>query len=125
MQPGPNLPQLAQSNPSLEVAFFMLSGPGPSQVAYPSQLIWNPILSASPVVVCPQAGDPLGNQAMMNGAHDLQLAVGDFIFGWLCEGSAVSEWGSITALRHNVMVDTWDTTRENCLNCGNHGRGRH
>lgn len=119
------LPQLAQSNPSLEVAFFMLSGPGPSQVAYPSQLIWNPILSPSPVVVCPQAGDPLGNQAMMNGAHDVQLAVGDFIFGWLCEGSAVSEWGSITALRHNVMVDTWDTTRENCLNCGNHGRGRH
>ena len=118
------LPQLAQGNPSLEVAFFMLSGPGPSQVVHPPELVWNPILSSGPAV-CPQAGDPLGNQAMMNGAHDIQLGVGDFIFGWICEGSAVSEWGSITALRHNVTVDTWETTRENCLSCGKHGRGWH
>jgi hypothetical protein len=118
------LPQLAQTNPSLEVAFFMLSGPGPSQVVYPPELVWNPILSSGPGT-CPQAGDPLGNQALMNGSHDLQLGVGDFIFGWICEGSAVMEWGSITALRHNVIVETWDTARENCLNCGNHGKGWH
>ncbi len=118
------LPQLAQTNPSLEVAFFMLSGPGPSQVVYPTQLVWNPILSPGPGT-CPQAGDPLGNQALMNGSHDLQLGVGDFIFGWICEGGAVSEWGSISALRNNVIVDTWDTARENCLNCGNRERHWH
>jgi D-serine deaminase-like pyridoxal phosphate-dependent protein len=116
------LPQLAQGDPNLEVSFFMLSGPGPSQVVYPPQLVWNPILSPGPFPTCPQAGDPLGNQALMNGSHDLQLGVGDFIFGWICEGGAISEWGSISALHNNVIVDTWDTARENCLNCGKHQR---
>jgi len=122
------LPQLAQSNPSLEVSFFMLSGPGPSQIVYPPQLIWNPILSTGPGTcgsIPPPSGDALGNQALMNGSHDLQLGVGDFIFGWFCEGSSVSEWGSITALRNNVIVDTWDTARENCVNCNNHKRDWH
>ncbi len=110
------LPQLAQGDPNLEVSFYMLSGPGPSQVVYPPQLVWNPILSPGPFPTCPQAGDPLGNQALMNGSHDLQLGVGDFIFGWICEGGAISEWGSISALHNNVIVDTWDTARENGLN---------
>jgi len=117
------LPQLAQADPNLEVAFFMLSGPGPSQIVYPPELVWNPVLGSP--LYCPQGGDPLGNQALMNGSHALPLRVGDFIFGWICEGSAVSEWGSIVAMRHNVIVATWATARENCLNCGNHGKDWH
>ena len=76
-------------------------------------------------MACPQARDALGNQAMMNGARDLPVGVGDFIFGWLCEGSAISEWGSIMALRHSVLIGSWETTGENCLPCGNHRRDRH
>jgi hypothetical protein len=123
------LPLLAQGDPTMEVAFYLNSGPGPSQVVYPSALnvlvftSQSPFVSSGPPPGCPQAGDPLGNQAMMNGAHDLPVGVGDFIFGWICEGSAISEWGSIMALRHNVLIDSWETARENCLDCGKHGRG--
>ncbi len=123
------LPQLAQGDPSLEVAFYVTSGPGPSQVVYPEQLrvlSLNPLPPTSqPPPSCPLAGDALGNQAEMNGAHDLAVGVGDFVFGWICEGSAISEWGSITALRHNHLTDSWETARENCLDCGNHGRRWH
>jgi len=118
------LPQMAQSDPNLEVAFFMQSGPGPVQVVYPPELVWNPLLPGGGGA-CPQGGDPLGNQALMNGSQQLKLAVGDFIFGWICEGSALTMWGSVQALRNNDIVQTWATTRENCLNCGQSRGGFH
>jgi len=117
------LPQLAQGIPSLAVNFVVLSGSGPSQIVYPPELVvFNPPDSASPPPPCPQGGDALGNSAGYNGSTDLQLGVGDFVFGWICEGTAISEWGSISALHNNVIVDTWDTARENALSHDKHER---
>ncbi|MBK8259438.1 MAG: alanine racemase [Polyangiaceae bacterium] len=108
------LPILAQSDPTLEVAYFQVAGGFPGEIVYPSGLVSNPFI--------PSAQDGvqglLPNQTLKNGSSDLPLGVGDFVFYHPWEGTSLGWLSHIEVFRDETIVNRWSTFREGCAsNC--------
>jgi Alanine racemase, N-terminal domain len=102
------LPSLAESNPSLQVAFFMVGASFPGDIVAPEGLVQNPFIPGAGVV-----RNLLPNQMLMNGSRSVPLSVGDFVFHRTWEGDGLA-W-----LRGGAIAGEWETFREGA------GRRRH
>lgn len=101
------LPSLAESNPSLQVAFYMVGASFPGDIIAPEGLVQNPFIPGAGVV-----RNLLPNQMLMNGAASLPLSVGDFVFHQTWEGDGLAWLDSVLLLRGGAIVGEWDTFRE-------------
>lgn len=108
------LPYLAQTNPDLEIAFYMVGGAFPGDLVFPEGLIPNPFMPDSDGVK-----NLMTNQALRNGSSDVPLGVGDFVFYHPWEGGGMVWLSMLEVLRDDVIVDRWATFREGCVKgCG-------
>ena len=109
------LPMLALSDPSLEIAFFMVAGSFPGDIVSPEGLVPNPLIPGSEGGV--QSLMP--NQTLRNGSSDLPLGVGDFVFYRPWEGNAITWLNTAEVLRDDQIVHRWPTFRDGCAKgCG-------
>ncbi len=108
------LPMLAQSEPSLEVAYFLVAGGFPGDIVHPQGLVPNPLIPAGEAVE-----NLLPNQALRNGPRALPLAVGDFVFYYPWEGDALVWLDTAEILREDHVTDRFPTFRDGCATgCG-------
>jgi hypothetical protein len=108
------LPQLAQQDPSLEIAYFQLAGGFPGDIVYPEGLVQSPLIPA---------GEPvenlLSNQPLRNGSHTVPLGVGDFVFYQPWQGDALVWLDTAEVFRGEALVDRFSTFRDGCSKgCG-------
>lgn len=101
------LPSLAATNPSLEVAFFMVGAGFPGDVVAPQGLVFNPFVPGAGVV-----RNLLPNQTVMNGSRSVPLSVGDFVLHHAWEGDGIGWLGSVLVLQGDTVVAEWETFRE-------------
>ncbi|MEZ4302844.1 MAG: alanine racemase [Polyangiaceae bacterium] len=108
------LPALAQDNPSLEVSYFMLAGGFPGDVVHPEGLIPSPFIPGGEGVE-----NLLPNQTLRNGARDVGLGIGDFVFYYPWEGDALVWLQAAEVMRDGEIVVRFPTMREGCSKgCG-------
>lgn len=108
------LPSLAESDPSLEAAYFMLAGGFPGDIVFPEGLVPSPLIPGGEGVE-----NLLPNQVLRNGPRALSLGVGDFVFYYPWEGDALVWLSAAEIFRGDRLVDRFPTLRDGCLaNCG-------
>jgi|GEM_PF-49203 len=98
------LPSMAQSNPDLEVAFYVVGGGFPGEQVFPAGLVGNPLVPGSEGV-----NNLLSNQAQWLGSRELALQVGDFIFYHPWEGDGVRWLSRLDVFRDGELIDQWST----------------
>ncbi len=110
------LPNLAQSDPSLEVQFIVVAGGFPGEVRYPEGLVVNPVTSSvGDGESCTSVNNLLSNQAEWLGERALSLDVGDFIFYHPWEGDGVRWLRYLDVFRGSELVDQWPTFQPGIL----------
>lgn len=108
------LPMLAQSDPSLEVAFFMLTGNFPGSIVSPEGLVPSPLIPGGTEVK-----SLLTNQTLRNGPSSLDARPGDFVFHHVWEGSGISWLDTVDVLQDDRIAGCWRTFQEGRqLACG-------
>lgn len=108
------LPYLAQSNPSLETAYYMVGAGFPGELVHPAGLIVNPFMPEGDGVK-----NLMSNQQLRNGPADLPLEVGDFVFYHPWEGGGLAWLSMLEVLRDDTIIDRWPVFREGCVKgCG-------
>jgi hypothetical protein len=108
------LPSLAQQDPSLEAAYFMLAGSFPGEVVHPEGLVVNPLIPGGEGVE-----NMLPNQTLRNGARAMSLGVGDFVFYYPYQGDALVWLEMAEVFRQDRLTDRFATLRDGCSHrCG-------
>jgi hypothetical protein len=98
------LPDMAKTNPHLEVSFYLVGGGFPAEQVFPEGLVPNP-LEPGPDGV----NNLLSNQAQWLGSRDVPLQVGDFVFYHPWEGDGVRWLSRLDVFRNGELVDQWST----------------
>ncbi len=103
------LPNMAQTDANLTVAYFMTGGDFPGAPVYPVGLTANPLTAPADPSQPRGVLNLLPNQGAWLGAPSLPLAVGDFIFYQPWEGDAIRWLRYLDVFRGGALIDQWPT----------------
>ncbi len=98
------LPEMAETNPDLELSFYLVGGGFAGEQVFPPGLVRNPLGPGGAGV-----NNLLSNQAQWLGSREVPLQVGDYVFYHPWEGDGIRWLSRLDVFRNGELVDQWST----------------